>query len=53
MKYAHFNLGTKVEDPLVRYSQYSAGKYQPCHKCSTLFTHLGLTRHVKACKGKK
>lgn len=44
---AHFKLGTKVQDPLIRYSEYSTGPYKPCHKCSTLFTHLGLQHHIR------
>lgn len=45
-------LGTKVEDPLVRYSErdFVEGPYRICRHCKTWFTYLGLKNHVRACQ---
>lgn len=44
-------LGTKVQDPLVRWSERKMGPFRSCPTCKLGFTPLGLARHV--CKEAK
>ena len=39
-------LGTKVQDPLVRYSERKMPPFRTCPTCERAFTPLGLQRHV-------
>jgi hypothetical protein len=48
-----FMMGTKVRDPLVRYSEYKLGAFRVCQYCGVQFTYLGLGRHIQACPDKK
>lgn len=46
-------IGTKVTDPMVRWSERRMGPLAICGKCAGAFTHMGLPRHVRACKAKR
>lgn len=43
-------LGTKVHDPLVRFSERHMSPVRVCGHCGVSFTPLGLTRHIPKCR---